>query len=224
MRIPVVATLTVFLLLAAVVAGPARADDEKETDPIVGDWHILTSFQGQERISKITIARAADGTLSGTYGDSSGSSAPIKEVVFDKGTLRFKRSMGPRTLGFTATIKGESITGSHLLGPRKIPVKGVRGKQAFDAFMVAHRKANERGSDLEADYEKHKRRAAPRDAFPVLFDPKMAAAKDAVGIREDEPVIGVFLGGEALAYPISIMGVHELVNTTCGGQPIAASW
>lgn len=224
MRIPVVAFLTLFLCGAVLTLAPACGDDAKATDPIVGDWHILTSFQGQERISKISVARAADGSLSGTYADSSGSTAPLTELAFEAGTLRFKRAMGTRILGFTATIKGESLEGSHLLGPRKIPVKGVRGKKAFDAFMVAHRKANERGADLEADYGKHKRRAAPRDAFPVLTNPKMAAAKDATGIRDDEPVIGVFLGGEALAYPISIMGVHELVNTTCGGQPIAASW
>ena len=84
--------------------------------------------------------------------------------------------------------------------------------------------ADERGTDIEADYDKHKRRAAARDQFPVLFDPELKPADKAAGIRDDEPVIGVFLGGEAKAYPISIMGIHELANDTCGGEPIASSW
>lgn len=229
MRTTLMAALAALLLTTAPFATPAFADDAKSgdaktADPIVGEWYILTEFGGQERTSRIAIARAADGGLSGTYYDSSGSSSALTEVAFEKGILSFKRTMGPRSIGFKATIDGETIQGSHLLGQREIPARGVRGKDAFDKLMAAHRKANERGDDLEADYEKHKRRAAPRDAFPVLFDPKMAKVADAKSIRDDEPVIGVFLGGEAMAYPISIMGIHELVNATCGGQPIAASW
>ena len=67
-------------------------------------------------------------------------------------------------------------------------------------------------------------RAAERDAFPVLFDPKLTPAEKASDIREEEPVIGVAIGSEAKAYPISIMGRHELANDTCGGRPITASW
>ena len=127
-------------------------------------------------------------------------------------------------MSFEGTIEKGRMTGHFRSGQRKIRVVGVRGKAAFEALMAAHRKATQRSTDLEADYEKYKSRAAPRDAFPVLFDPKLKTVAEAKGIRDDEPVIGVFLGGEAKAYPISIMGVHELANDTCGGQPIAASW
>ena len=78
--------------------------------------------------------------------------------------------------------------------------------------------------DIEADYDRRARRAVPRDAFPVLFDPTLTPADRATGIDDDEPVIGVERGGDARAYPISIMGRHELVNDTCHGDPIAASW
>jgi len=37
-------------------------------------------------------------------------------------------------------------------------------------------------------------------------------------------VIGVRVGGAAKAYPVHVMGVHELVNDVCGDVPIAASW
>lgn len=69
--------------------------------------------------------------------------------------------------------------------------------------------------------------AVPRDAFPVFDDPKMlsadAAERDGV-IYPRDPVIGVYYGGVAKAYPITIMGVHELGNDTIGGIPIAVSW
>ncbi len=37
-------------------------------------------------------------------------------------------------------------------------------------------------------------------------------------------MIGVAIGDDARAYPIAVMGVHELGNDTCGGTPIAVSW
>ncbi len=77
--------------------------------------------------------------------------------------------------------------------------------------------------DLESDYDANARRAAPRDAFPVFDNPKMSTAKEAK-TAPDEAVIGVVCDGEARAYPISIMGVHELGNDVCGKTPIAVSW
>ena len=81
-----------------------------------------------------------------------------------------------------------------------------------------------RAGDLEEEYDKHARRAAPRDGFPVLNSPKLVPAAKATGIRDDEPVIGIAIGKEAKAYPISVMGRHELANDTCGKTPIAVSW
>ena len=69
--------------------------------------------------------------------------------------------------------------------------------------------------------------AVPRDAFPVFDDPKMLSAEEAE--REEvifprDVVIGVRHGKAAKAYPITIMGVHELGNDTLDGIPIAVSW
>ncbi len=69
--------------------------------------------------------------------------------------------------------------------------------------------------------------AVPRDAFPVFDDPKMLTAE--VAEREGviyprDVVIGVRHGQAAKAYPITIMGVHELGNDTLDGIPIAVSW
>ena len=69
--------------------------------------------------------------------------------------------------------------------------------------------------------------AVPRDAFPVFDDPEMLSAAEAEEkqfIFDRDVVIGVAHNGEAKAYPITIMGVHELGNDTIGGVPIAVSW
>jgi hypothetical protein len=67
----------------------------------------------------------------------------------------------------------------------------------------------------------------PRDAFPVFDNPRMLTAAEAEArsvIFDRDMVIGVAHGREAKAYPITIMGVHELGNDTIGGVPIAVTW
>ncbi len=69
--------------------------------------------------------------------------------------------------------------------------------------------------------------AVPRDAFPVFDDPRMLSAAEAEKqevIFDRDVIIGVAHNGAAKAYPITIMGVHELGNDTIGGVPIAVSW
>ena len=66
-----------------------------------------------------------------------------------------------------------------------------------------------------------------RDAFPVFHNPRMLSAQAAEQTGQVYPrdaVIGISYNGEAKAYPISIMGIHELGNDTIGGKPIAVSW
>lgn len=67
----------------------------------------------------------------------------------------------------------------------------------------------------------------PKDAFPVFDNPKMVPAAEAEARRlvfERDMVIGVARGREAKAYPITIMGGHELGNDTIDGVPIAVTW
>lgn len=71
------------------------------------------------------------------------------------------------------------------------------------------------------------RQAVPRDAFPVFDDPKTISAAEAEEegiVFERDAVIGVSLNGEARAYPVTVMGVHELGNDTVGGVPISVEW
>ena len=66
-----------------------------------------------------------------------------------------------------------------------------------------------------------------RDAFPVFHNPRMLTARAAEKMGQIFPrdaVIGISHNGEAKAYPISVMGIHELGNDTIAGKPIAVSW
>ena len=67
----------------------------------------------------------------------------------------------------------------------------------------------------------------PKDAFPVFDNPTMVTAAEAEARRlvfDRDMVIGVARGREAKAYPITIMGVHELGNDTIDGVPITVTW
>ena len=79
--------------------------------------------------------------------------------------------------------------------------------------------------ELEKEYRSASMRAVARDAFPVLFNPPMGdVAEGDKFIRPNEWVIGISVGGEAKAYPVAVMGFHELINDTVAGQPITVCW
>ena len=202
---------------------PARSGHAEDEDPIVGTWTIITLLPTDEVESTLTIARDDDGALVITHKDQRGRSTKVDRPSFEGGVLRFVRSMGPRRVSFEAEVEGDRLKGHHAMGRRRIEAIGARGKQA-DALRAERKSLEVRGGDPEKHYDRAARRAMPRDGFPVLFDPILVPAAKATSIRDDEPVLGVAIGGEAKAYPISIMGRHELANDTCGGRPIAASW
>ncbi len=65
----------------------------------------------------------------------------------------------------------------------------------------------------------------PRDGIPALLNPEMVSAAEANRwLSKNDRVLGVFLNGEARAYPIRILNWHELVNDEIGGEPILVSW
>jgi hypothetical protein len=64
----------------------------------------------------------------------------------------------------------------------------------------------------------------PQDAIPALIKPTYLAASQASDIGDREMVIGVVINGDARAYPLATMSVHEIVDDDIGGQPIAVTW
>ena len=82
-----------------------------------------------------------------------------------------------------------------------------------------------RSQNLSELYNQLGVRAAPQDAFPVLNFPEMdSVEKGDEVLRPDQWVIGISHNGEQKAYPIEVMGIHELGNDVLGGKPITVCW
>ena len=64
-----------------------------------------------------------------------------------------------------------------------------------------------------------------RDGIPALTDPLFVSAEDpsAGYLLDEDIVLGLFINGEAKAYPHNIGWAHEIVNDTIGGRPIIVS-
>ncbi len=62
------------------------------------------------------------------------------------------------------------------------------------------------------------------DGIPALNHPKMMAAKDAAYMAEDDLVFGIQINGDTRAYPLRIMGWHEMFNDVIGGVPVALAY
>ena len=62
------------------------------------------------------------------------------------------------------------------------------------------------------------------DGIPALDHPKLIAAADADDLLDDDLVFGVEINGDARAYPLRIIGWHEMFNEVIGGVPVALAY
>jgi len=65
---------------------------------------------------------------------------------------------------------------------------------------------------------------AAMTGIPSLDNPHMIEAAAADYLAEDDLVFGVEIAGDARAYPLRIMGWHEMFNDTIGGIPVALAY
>lgn len=63
-----------------------------------------------------------------------------------------------------------------------------------------------------------------RDGIPSLDFPKLIGAADADYLRDDDLIFGVEINGDIRAYPLRIMGWHEMFNEVIGGVPVALAY
>lgn len=67
-----------------------------------------------------------------------------------------------------------------------------------------------------------------RGGIPELNEPAKIPAAEAVNLdppmTDDELVLGVVIGGEAVAYPLRFLARHEFANDTVGGIPVALGY
>jgi hypothetical protein len=102
---------------------------------------------------------------------------------------------------------------------------GVALTAALTPSALSAQTESETQPFTEADYDANARQALERDAFPVLDNPATVMGRD-VGAQIDanEMVIGIEVNGVARAYPIAVMGKHELANDELGDAAITVSW
>jgi hypothetical protein len=62
-----------------------------------------------------------------------------------------------------------------------------------------------------------------RDPLPEAKAEYVAAA-DASWVEPQTPVIGLFVGGQARAYPVHLMEYHQLVSDELGGVPVVVAY
>ena len=62
------------------------------------------------------------------------------------------------------------------------------------------------------------------DSIPPLDKPKMIDSVDADYLLDSDLVFGVEINGDARAYPLRIMGWHEMLNDVIGGVPVALAY
>lgn len=62
------------------------------------------------------------------------------------------------------------------------------------------------------------------DTIRSLDNPKMISVAEADYLNDDDLVFGVSINGDAKAYPLRILGWHEMVNDVIGGVPVALAY
>jgi hypothetical protein len=60
--------------------------------------------------------------------------------------------------------------------------------------------------------------------FNPLPNPAYVKTADANFVNDDDRLMVVAINGEAVAYPIRLMGYHHVVEDTVGGTPIVATY
>ncbi|MEM7527635.1 MAG: DUF3179 domain-containing protein [Pseudomonadota bacterium] len=63
-----------------------------------------------------------------------------------------------------------------------------------------------------------------KDGIPSLDNPDLMPAGEADYLRDSDLVFGVSINGDVRAYPLRIMGWHEMFNEVIGGVPVALAY
>lgn len=64
----------------------------------------------------------------------------------------------------------------------------------------------------------------PKDGIPAILKPAFIRSEQAQFLTPDDDVIGVKVRGEARAYPIKILNLHEVVNDTIQGVALVVTF
>ena len=91
----------------------------------------------------------------------------------------------------------------------------------FDGFM---QKKNIQPEKMHIRLEEITWGGVRKDGIPSLDNPTLILGPEATYMRGDDLVFGVSINGDARAYPLRIMGWHEMFNDVVGGVPLALAY
>ena len=152
-------------------------------------------------------------------------------------SLRFSRSRGPQIAQTLATLTGEDHftdwfqwmlwqevnpgIAPHPAFPTFKREIMLRIDPDFDLFLRPEHIAPDQ---MRIRLEEITWGGVVKDGIPSLDNPELMAAADADYLRGDDLVFGVSINGDARAYPLRIMGWHEMFNEVIGGVPVALAY
>ncbi|WP_299684301.1 DUF3179 domain-containing protein [uncultured Tateyamaria sp.] len=108
--------------------------------------------------------------------------------------------------------------------PAFIPFKRevlLRVDDNFDDFLRLEHLARDR---MKIRFEEIAWGGVVKDGIPSLDNPDLLTVAQADYLRDDDLVFGVSINGDARAYPLRIMGWHEMFNDVIGGVPLALAY
>ncbi len=79
-------------------------------------------------------------------------------------------------------------------------------------------------AQLEVEFDPDGLSIGPGSRFVVLNDPAVIPGTQASWLTPDELVLGVVVGDEARAYPISQMAYHHIANDQIDGEPYLVTY
>lgn len=120
-------TLLAGLLLSAMIVSLAwAAPYDESAEALVGNWDMVTTFQGREIPATMSIALKG-GQLVGVW-KSEGGEMEMKDIAFKQGTLTFHRTMGDtdQVLSFAGKVEGSTVSGKWETGMGTFDCKGKK--------------------------------------------------------------------------------------------------
>lgn len=101
---------------------------------------------------------------------------------------------------------------------------GLAGDEPVSAFRFKQEPEKVRHGIKLREIRQGVSGADPRDKIRTILKPEHVPAAEATWVKGTSRVLGVVRNGEARAYPLAIMQVHELANDVLGGDPIAPNY
>lgn len=114
-----------------------------------------------------------------------------------------------------------------------LAIRGALGLLALGLALVACGEEAPTGApaaphavDIEVGVGPYERKHfyLERDRFLPADGPRMVKPDDAAHVLPEDEVFGVVVGGEARAYPVTMLSYHHVVNDVIQGIPVAITY